>query len=521
MGRFFRNESGYALALTLIMLPAFMGLALLIIDLGRGNNAHSDHAAAADALALAGARELDGGVDAIVRAKAAMEEITNSVSFLGIVGDDVHIDLAYSAETGGDFRVEFLTDIPASDDMPLDPATFIAPENHDTGGANARYVYVYSEARPLHSFFVRALVNFIPSLADEDKDVRVGASAVATYRTGVCETVPMFICNPYEDYEISGTGPDLQTAFAEGDLHGRLFRLIPQSGKESAFPGNFGFLTIPEAGPGASSLREYLAGRQLASCLTEVDVETEPGNMSSLAAGLNTRFDMYDSNFKNDADLYPPAANVRKGYFGETATDPRDVCDASPQPGFPFPAYPTGSVDTELLSAGAAIYRQDWDFSSYWTENHDTALSASAFEGMSSFSGLSPSRYDVYRYEIEENDGDYLDEKGTWPVTQGKKTTTLVERGRPSCYLNNDGDEADISTDRVDDRRVLAVALVDCQAQAEGTAGRDTLRIKAHARIFLASPMDDHIDIEIIDIDGPGGNGTLDAFVRDEAVLVR
>lgn len=100
-GRFFRNEGGYALALTLIMLPAFMGLALLIIDVGRGNNAHSDQAAAVDALALAGARELDGGVDAIMRAKAAMEKVSNSVSFLAMAGDDVHIDLAYSAGTGG------------------------------------------------------------------------------------------------------------------------------------------------------------------------------------------------------------------------------------------------------------------------------------------------------------------------------------------------------------------------------------------------------------------------------------
>jgi hypothetical protein len=32
---------------------------------------------------------------------------------------------------------------------------------------------------------------------------------------------------------------------------------------------------------------------------------------------------------------------------------------------------------------------------------------------------------------------------------------------------------------------------------------------------------DSTIDVEIIDITGFGGNGTLDLFVRDEAILVR
>ena len=84
MKRILWDDRGYALVLTLLFMPVFIGLSLIIIDLGRGNNAHSDLQAAADALALAAAGELDGGPDSITRAKEAMAEVRNSVSFLSL-----------------------------------------------------------------------------------------------------------------------------------------------------------------------------------------------------------------------------------------------------------------------------------------------------------------------------------------------------------------------------------------------------------------------------------------------------
>ncbi|MCL7464648.1 pilus assembly protein TadG-related protein [Phaeovulum sp. NW3] len=521
-GRFFRNESGYALALTLIMLPAFMGLALLIIDLGRGNNAHSDHAAAADALALAGARELDGGVDAIVRAKAAMEEITNSVSFLGIVGDDVHIDLAYSAETGGDFRVEFLTAIPVSDDLPLDPNTFIAPENHDTGGANARYVYVYSESRPLHSFFVRAMTNFIPWLENEDPDVRVGASAVATYRTAACDVTPLFICNPFEK---EPEGSDLQSAFARGDLHARLIKLHPP-GNSTAKPGNFGFLQVrganDDSNASANTIRDVFAGGHNPTCYDNSIVTTKPGAAVSISQGLNVRFDIYDGPFNSRKAEFPSAANVRKGYFGNSDCNTSLTSD----PAFlAVKAFPDNSIMAAPNQGvpGASIGSGAWDVENYWEKNHASpprpALTSEEREEMSTFTNLRdasgkvvPSRYDVYRYEIEQN---LIADKS---VAVGGRT----ESGFPQC---SNPDPVDLPTDPLDDPRVMFAAIVDCLAH--GGNGVTDFPVNSFASIFMVNPMqqqgtgDGTIDVEIIDITGNGGNGTLDAFVRDEAVLVR
>ncbi|MFP1645449.1 TadE/TadG family type IV pilus assembly protein [Pontitalea aquivivens] len=529
MRRFFRNERGYALALTLIMLPAFMGLALLIIDVGRGNNAHSDHAAAADALALAGARELDGGVDAIVRAKAAMEEITNSVSFLGIVGDDVHIDLAYSADTGGDFRVEFLTAIPVSDDDPLDPNTFIAPENHDTGGANARYVYVYSESRPLHSFFVRALVSFVPWLANEEKDVPVGASAVATYRTAACDVTPLFICNPFEK---EPEGADLQSAFARGDLHARLIKLHPP-GNSTAKPGNFGFLQVrganDDSSASANTIRNVFAGGHNPSCYDNSTVTTKPGAAVSISQGLNVRFDIYDGPFNSRKDEFRSAANVRKGYFGNSDCNTSLTSD----PAFlPFKAFPDNSIMAPPGQGvpGAAIGSGDWPIAEYWEKNHAQAtpltterpeLTREEREEMSSFKNVMhsdgkvlPSRYDVYRYEIEQ---DMIADRSVPVGANGRR-----ESGFPQC---SNPDPADLPTDPLDDPRVMFAAIVDCLAH--GGNGVTQFPVNSFASIFMVNPMqkqgtgDGTIDVEIIDITGNGGNGTLDAFVRDEAVLVR
>lgn len=517
-GRFFRNEGGYALALTLIMLPAFMGLALLIIDVGRGNNAHSDQAAAVDALALAGARELDGGVDAIVRAKAAMEKVSNSVSFLAMAGDDVHIDLAYSAGTGGDFRVEFLTEIPASDDLPLDAAFIeanrVAPENHDTDGALARYVLVRSDVRPLQSFFMRLLPG-------GGGDVGVGATAVATYRSAVCNVTPLFICNPFEK---EAEGSDLQSAFARGELHARLIKLHPP-GSSTAKPGNFGFLQVRGANDNttasANTIRNIFAGAHNPTCYDNRAVTTKPGAAVSISQGFNVRFDIYNGPFSGQKGVFPAAANVRKGYFGNNACNAALTTD----PDFlPFKAFPDNAIMALPGQgvAGAALGSGDWPLNEYWDRNHPTSMTSltpEAREEMSSFRNVTasdgmvlPSRYDVYRFEIEQ------DLVGDLSVSVGGRQ----ESGFPQCS-NPDPDS--LPTDPLRDRRVMFAAIVDCLAHGGG--GATEFPVNSFASIFLVNPMqqqgggDGTIDVEIIDISGHGGNGTLDAFARDEAVLVR
>ena len=70
-------------------------------------------------------------------------------------------------------------------------------------------------------------------------------------------------------------------------------------------------------------------------------------------------------------------------------------------------------------------------------------------------------------------------------------------------------------------------AIIDCGTVGDG-GGVNEYPVKAFASIFLTRPMespapgvDSTIDVEIIDITGFGGNGTLETFIRAEAILVR
>ena len=75
----FRNDqSGIALIYVTAALPVLIGLSLLAIDVGRLSSLQSSLQHGADALALAGAGELDRRPDAITRANLAIAELVTT-----------------------------------------------------------------------------------------------------------------------------------------------------------------------------------------------------------------------------------------------------------------------------------------------------------------------------------------------------------------------------------------------------------------------------------------------------------
>lgn len=530
MKRFLRDDRGYALVLTLVFLPALLGLSLLMIDVGRGNNAHSDHQAAADALALAAARELDGGETAIDRAKAAMDNFSNTVSYLGRSGPDTRIELLYEDTAGNEFTVIFLTEIPATDDTPINQAWVDA--NRATTGPQARYVYVRSQARDLDGFFFNPVSFLRPTTP-------VGAKAVATYRAAACDVTPLFICNPFE-----GTGVDLQDAYRLGQLHGRLIRLIPK-GNGTAAPGNFGFLSATDADGnavnGAAELRRIIAGERNAQCYDrQLGVTTQTGRIASFADALNTRFDIYANgpfDGGGQRTLYPPAANVRKGWT-TPLTGQNNACNQEAAPDLEW-ARPFGDNNTMLppgatgAAAGAQVGSGGWNFAAYWATNHPGITQPSLADIGTRFTNAAapgatnlPSRYDVYRYEIANPARNEDLSRGN-NATPSLSNARSREDGLPQCAATKG--KTPYNTGEVD-RRVIFAALIDCNRELAG--GRNTnVTVNTYASIFLVNPAvkttgndddpDRSIDVEIIDIAGRGGNGTLEAFLREETVLVR
>jgi len=575
MKRFVCLEDGFVLLFAILMLPVFAGFGLLIIDIGRGNNAHADLQSAADAVALAGAAELDGGTDSINRAKVAMAIIENSVGMLQPVSE-APLSLEYEDVDGNEFIVVFLSDIPDDDTIQITNQWLI--DNQTANGTEAEFIYVRAQSDDLITTFFNPARFFRES-------VPIVVFAVAKTVSAACDIPPIYICNPFEFTE-DGVydGDQLQQRFSEGDLHGRMIRLHPP-GSSTQSPGNFGFLQVAGSS-GASAINDYFAGAGNATCYSSETVETKPGAANSISQGINTRFDIYQGQFGNSGGggfVPQPSENVRMGKIvglqgrnanecvggGNGASFGDDhIMDVATglfnnngendfAYGFPdnFEMIPAnggeisnadGTTTVITNSLGAAIGSDsDWNIETYFERNYEAVIEydgegnwRQADEGVphpsnvpTAFSGLMPSRYDVHLAEIANGwnnlrapiiVGD--------PTVRPREADRPGESGLPQCGAEFSPPRAPIETggNPASERRLIVGAIVDCGSQDGSTNGQSTLTVNSYGSFFMTRPMisyysayDVTIDIEVVDITGFGGNGTLDEFIRAEAILVR
>ena len=534
IGRFWNDHRGYVIALTVIAMPLLLGFSLLVIDVGRSGNLHTDLQNAVDAMALTAARELDGRDDAIDRANAAVAKLTNTAAF----GDDENGNReglgSHSTIDLSMVTVVYLKEIPASDNDKIDPdgpMVTIDP-------ALATYAWVISK-QAMTPIFPK-LVGFMRGpppkrgWAESADKVSVSAEAVAVYRATACDVTPIYICNPYE----SPSGGNAEQAsdllhanFASGNLYGRQIELHNNNSATSvAGPGNFGFLET--LGKGADVLREALATGRPGVCYKQDDLTTEPGAMKGpVEHGLNTRFGLYHGGVgSNDDPLYRPAPNVRMAQqqSGNTCKDYAPESDA-------WQAVPLGygtTMDPIPGGGGRISHSNDWNLDLYWDISHSgknpsplksnpgyvppAAPAAAIRTFSSSFPGgttppdVQPSAYDVYNYELGHAD-----------LILDKAPNN--ETGIPQCHKKYS--LADYPDSTYGNRREIFAAIINCvDQQLKGrTPGVEAI---AFARMFLTKPVitsgsDSHMTLEMIDITGQGGRGTLDEFLREEAELVR
>lgn len=622
--RFLKNEDGYVFVLMMLFMPVFFGISLLVIDVARGNNAHSDLQAAADALAIAGARELDGGLDSITRANIAMrtianDTVSNAVRFAssGEAFEGEGLQYVVGGGDDNDFTVIFLRTIPDSDDDPIDQAFLDA--NGTSDGTLAEFVYVRATApQTLQSIFLNPV-----SLLQEE--VPVAAEAVATASTTICEMPPIYMCNPFEtDLIPSGTTHgahnrrQLLQRYESGGLHARLISLHPR-GNQTERPGNFGFLQVPDANGGFSSsantIRSYFAGDRAPVCFQADGVQTKPGAAVSIRQGVNTRMDIYTGSYgqKQDKIDYPSAVNARKGYATPSkgkGANGKDICDAiystetasedgtevrkafGLEPNIPMLRPDEFDPSIATSADGAFVGVGTWPLDEYWEVNFgdlplgnsdalkNTLINSRSgggdtgrffntaneyIEENTTQDGTStldvaflnqPSRYDVYRFEMtEEARTSVLDASGNAAASQPLYThfsrygddDEVGESGLPSCSLDalNPQDVPEPPTVSRDfegrDRRVVPIAIIDCNAPENDGSGQTLLKVNRFAKAFLVRPMekngnlqgsdqqeengtanrDGSLDVEIIGLEGSGIGAPVDDIAIREAYLVR
>jgi Flp pilus assembly protein TadG len=318
---FHNDTSGIIMPYVAILMVVFIGLGALALDGGRFMSTQTQMQGVADALSIAGARELDQRSGARARATSAIDTLVNNgLTGLGYNGAVTHAaPVFYSALPTANAG---FTGTPATSDQ---DARFVAVTVNPV---------TVPTLMPIPFFKAGAANNF-----------STGARAIAGFKNrAVCGISPMFICNPYET---SGMTDAQATAALSAALDPndpgynqanarKLFRM-PVVGNNTS-PGHFGWLQTPNnvAGcnpnstPCLNELIAYDSKQSLSrSCFDGSGVVMATGN-KPVPDAFNDRFDIYTTKNGPSAD-FTPAINVRKGFkAGVGKKGAADWCSASP-----------------------------------------------------------------------------------------------------------------------------------------------------------------------------------------------
>lgn len=452
LGRYKKEVSGSVAAWTVLTAPVVVAGLALSVDISRMYNLEHELQIAADAFAKAGAAELDQRGDSIERANRAISNLVSNAQKFGLGGGG-------EVATG---TIRFLHDLPENDfEIP-------GPEFETTDPYKAAFVEVQVSPETVRVLFSRDVANQI-------SDVTLEASAIAGASGGVCGAAPLFVCNPYENSTTS-----IYEAMETLDFQRRLVEFkSTRKNADTYGPGNFGFLD-PYGSGDNSKIDEAIAISNPPICVSKASgVDLRTGNIASLRVALNTRFDIYEGKFKKYASdpLYAPAANVTKGYSGS-------ACKMDPDPlalGLPRDSC---FADDSCIDMDGRMGAGDWDFVSYMEVNHNAATNVTIGETSFSINYTSrtsmpsspPSRYQVYRWEIET---------GSIPGAVSYGTSSTPEEGTPTCHASGP------STAETD-RRILYAAVLNC-GEIEATIGmngsRNNLPVETFVKVFLTEPM--------------------------------
>jgi len=430
---FGRSERGSVMVYVALTMPVFLGLAVLAIDVGRVQNLNTGLQKGADALALAGAAELDRRSDSITRANSAIANLVTNNSNFSTAGQTA---VTVASKT-------YYSVLPPKDLSALSSGTAT------TDPTLAHYVAVTVNTQTLNTLFPISLLGGTNSST-------TSATAVAGFDSAVCRFTPMFICNPWE-----GTSTAITDALKDPTQLRRQIKLQAGNGGSSQyFPGNYGWLSSPTLGNGANALRDALAQVQPTACFDQNGVTVQTGNITSANDALNTRFDLWTGPYISQSGnaSYRPAQNVRKGYVAGKGKNA--ACNAAAT----SPNTNKFGQDSAFPGAGGRLGNGVWDFNTYWTTNFGTTAIPPGWSNANL-----PSRYQVYQYE-------------NGPSGLTKYKSAIGEVGTPQCYSGG-------GLSPTPDRRLLYVAVIDCNNLSVHGNSSGALPVTAFAKVFITEPI--------------------------------
>lgn len=433
-----------------------------------------------------------------------------------------------------------------------------------TGDDNAHYIKVKlypelvideKEYYQISLYFLPVLGLFVEDGTALTASTRVSAVAGAG-ASMICNYPPIFICSPVDG------APD------GGMTVGQQVRIKMQ--KDSWLPGNFGFLEPPDITDpinghtlsGNQALAAALANEKLVGCTPSV-VTTEPGNMIGWTRdGLNTRFGIYNAGLfmdnNNPHPFYAAAPNV--------INYPRDR-EFEDESGNLNMAEGRFGRGWDFSVGGGLPVEQNYVPSTYNQEEYFTTTQPSAATWpptVGSFNMTTASRYNFYQWELSAavttiDETEWLDDASnncdSFPAKCPSFNVTADPNARDHMYsvhpnqpppvgvpLNNlriassckknDPDYADpknsdctlldgrprnqIDGDSTNDnypigsaqKRILYVAMVDCQTAGMPLHGKTSFDVLEHGR-FIKMFLTEHIQPP-----GGGSNEKTDVYAE-------
>ena len=505
-------------ALSLFALIAAGGIAF---DYSRMATLDTELQQAADQAALAAASQLDGKPGACARAaQAAVNLVANNTLFANESGGTRAVTVPL--ETGCD----------ASDNVKFwqDKAKTTAADKD----SDAKFVEITVNTR--EAFFA-----FTPIVA-AFRSGALSGTAFAGLSSAICKVPPVMMCNPRE-----ATDPDFTTS----NYVGKGILLVTRQNQTDAYgPGNFGFLdTGYDAQGGGTAILRKALGQQnfVANCSPTDQVVTEPGQSSPAVDAINRRFDILSAN-TNQTDTCgsgqcPPSVNTRKDLVKQGSGANSCTLGSGGSPGWKLPTtgryLPTsptanlsGSALTSLAPMGhprdichaydptagctgtgsTRVGTGNWDRNAYFYSNFGSGFNWQAAM-TAEYGTTNVTRYQVYKWEIK-NTNRTINPGG---ISVSRSVAPGTSYGAPVCEPPGVAPAGDL------DRRVLTMAVIDCNAQSVqgGPNGRKSVNVTKWIDVFLVEPSvardrttANDVYVEVIKERDMSSNGTTGGTVR-------
>ena len=458
---FWGDTDGVILPYVTLMLVVIIGVSVLALDGSRYMSLQTQLQNGADALALAGAAELDRTPTAIERATRAINRLVTNSSLFGS-GSDRNVRVA---------RINFLRSLPPRDSDP------ILPGNRTSDPTLAAFVEVTVEP-------IRLRTILPASIFGGSNVLTAGAQAVAGFDQVVCDFTPIFVCNPFETRGMTYRQATEALVNASNDPAAptQTHPACRNSGKDRSIRSRGFRISHADDGFFASAFLRPHYGRwhrpghsriATANLPALSGVDLQPANDQVAMDGLNTRFDIYANGFESCKANYVADANVRKGY---TTLGNVNWCNAQPS-GANWPiadahaaAFPldqnmiVASEDgdqTQVVAKTIAVGNGIWDCAGYWSVAH-FAGPGSDLPPPGCTSTATISRYSVYQYEMN-----YISDRSPG-----------AEIGAPQC--NPLG---------IKNRRVLNAAIINCGSSPVAvTRNARDVPVAGFGKFFLTVP---------------------------------